>query len=67
MLVGAGFFGKIYCHTAKMNGAVAVDLGSAFDVLAGLSTRPAHTSVDVKALSWLWQEPRGKANRLNEN
>jgi hypothetical protein len=53
VLVGAGLFGKVYCHTAKMRGAVAVDLGSAFDVLAGLSTRPVHQRYDVNALRWL--------------
>jgi hypothetical protein len=42
VLVGAGIFGKAYCHAAKMHGAVALDLGSAFDRLCGLMTRPIH-------------------------
>lgn len=42
VLVGAGIFGKVYCHTAKQHGAVALDLGSGFDVLSGIKTRPIH-------------------------
>lgn len=42
VLVGAGIFGKVYCHTAKRHGAVALDLGSAFDVMSGVKTRQAH-------------------------
>jgi hypothetical protein len=53
VLVGAGFFGKVYCHIARSHGAVAVDFGSAFDILAGLSTRPVHADYDVAALRWL--------------
>ena len=46
VLVGAGIFGKVYCHVAKQHGAVALDLGSAFDVLAGIKTRPIHNRFD---------------------
>jgi hypothetical protein len=53
VLIGAGLFGKIYCNVAKMNGAVAVDLGSTFDVLAGHSTRPIHTWYDLSGARWL--------------
>jgi len=53
VLIGAGLFGKIYCHTVKLNGGVAVDLGSAFDILAGLKTRSVHKLVDMNALRWL--------------
>lgn len=53
VLVGAGLFGKVYCQTAKTNGAVAIDLGSAFDILAGLTTRLEHPQYGVKALSWI--------------
>lgn len=42
VLVGAGLFGKVYCHAAKQHGAVAIDLGSGFDLLAGIRTRPIH-------------------------
>jgi hypothetical protein len=52
VLVGAGLFSKVYCHVARSHGAVAIDLGSAFDVLAGLSTRPVHKDYDVNALRW---------------
>jgi GT-D fold-like domain len=53
VLVGAGLFGKVYCHCAKMNGAVAVDLGSAFDVIAGLETRPIHKAYNFSAMRWV--------------
>jgi hypothetical protein len=53
VLVGAGLFGKIYCNVAKLNGGVAVDLGSAFDVLAGRLTRPAHARYDFSNANWL--------------
>lgn len=53
VLVGAGLFGKVYCHIAKQNGAVAIDLGSSFDVLAGLETRPVHKEYDLSALRWI--------------
>ncbi|MBK5928011.1 hypothetical protein [Rhodobaculum claviforme] len=43
VLVGAGIFGKIYCHVARSSGAVALDLGSGFDILAGHKTRPVHS------------------------
>ena len=48
MLVGAGVFGKIYCHAAKSAGAVSLDIGSAFDILAGIQSRPVHKTKDVK-------------------
>jgi hypothetical protein len=53
VLVGAGYFGKVYCQAAKTSGAVAVDLGSAFDVLAGIATRPSHRDYDLEALRWI--------------
>ncbi len=53
VLVGAGLFGKIYCHIAKQNGAVALDLGSAFDILAGKKTRPVHSKLDIDSLRWM--------------
>ncbi len=34
-LVGAGVFGKIYCHWIKQRGGIAVDMGSMFDSWAG--------------------------------
>jgi hypothetical protein len=56
VLVGAGLFGKIYCMEAKKSGAVALDLGSAFDILAGVKTRPIHNDAslaDVCTIRWL--------------
>jgi len=51
-LIGAGLFGKVYCQDARDRGAVAVDMGSAFDLLAGLMTRPVHRQIDVNAIRW---------------
>jgi hypothetical protein len=56
VLVGAGIFGKKYCAVAKQHGAVALDLGSAFDILAGKRTRPVHSIadfLDIKRESWI--------------
>jgi hypothetical protein len=52
VLVGAGLFGKVYCHDAKRSGAVAVDMGSAFDLLAGVATRPIHRGIDLATVVW---------------
>jgi len=52
VLVGAGLFGKVYCQDAKSSGAVAIDLGSAFDLLAGIATRPVHRQIDLAAVRW---------------
>jgi hypothetical protein len=53
VLVGAGFFGKIYCHAARESGAVAVDIGSAFDILAGKPSRCVHSRYNVDAWRWI--------------
>lgn len=56
VLVGAGPFGKKYCAVAKQHGAVALDLGSAFDILAGKRTRPVHSIadfLDVNRETWI--------------
>jgi glycosyltransferase GT-like protein len=52
MLIGAGLFGKIYCQDARSCGAVAIDMGSAFDLLAGHVTRPVHRQIDLAAVRW---------------
>jgi hypothetical protein len=41
-LVGSGPWSEIYCQWIKERGGVGVDLGSGFDVLAGMVTRPVH-------------------------
>jgi hypothetical protein len=46
VFVGAGLFGKVYCHIAKQHGAAAIDLGSLFDALCGLQTRPVFSAYD---------------------
>jgi hypothetical protein len=56
VLVGAGIFGKRYCAVARESGAVALDMGSAFDILAGKRTRPVHSIaafLDIQRESWL--------------
>lgn len=39
VLVAAGLIGKIFVHKAKQQGAVAIDIGSVLDYLAGYQTR----------------------------
>jgi hypothetical protein len=39
-LVGAGMPGKVYCDVIRSAGAVALDVGSTMDVLAGVRSRP---------------------------
>lgn len=41
VLIGAGFLGKIYGTVAKRMGATVIDLGSVFDVWAGVQSRAA--------------------------
>lgn len=55
VLVGAGLLGKIYCRSAKSGGAVALDLGSAFDVLAGMTTRPVHAHFQTECRFFNWR------------
>ena len=38
-LIGGGLFGKIYCNVVREKGAVAIDIGSVFDALAGIPSR----------------------------
>jgi hypothetical protein len=52
VLVGAGLFGKIYCDLAARHGAVALDLGSLFDVLSGLNTRPVFRRFNFEGCRW---------------
>ena len=53
VLVGAGLLGKIYCDAARNSGAVALDFGSGFDILAGVSTRPVHSKVNIDEWRWV--------------
>lgn len=53
VLVGAGLFGKIYCDVAKRHGAVALDLGSLFDVLSGKTTRPIFKDYNFRGKRWV--------------
>jgi hypothetical protein len=41
-LVGSGPWSEIYCQWIKERGGVGIDLGSGFDLLAGISSRPVH-------------------------
>lgn len=38
-LVGAGAFGKVYCHWIQERGGIALDIGSLFDAWAGIASR----------------------------
>ena len=42
VLIGAGVWAEFYCTMVKDRGGVAVDIGSGFDILSGLLSRPAH-------------------------
>ena len=44
-LVGAGPWAEIYCGWIRQRGGVGVDIGSAFDLLGGIVTRPIHTKL----------------------
>lgn len=52
LLIGAGLFGKVYCREGRDRGAVAIDMGSAFDLLAGVATRPIHREIDLAEIRW---------------
>lgn len=41
-LVGSGPWSEIYCHWIKMRGGIAIDIGSAFDLIEGIHSRPVH-------------------------
>lgn len=49
-LVGAGPWSEFYCTWIKERGGVAVDFGSAFDILAGDLSRPVHREVSVEQI-----------------
>ena len=49
-LVGAGPWSEFYCTWIKERGGVAVDIGSAFDLLAGDLTRPIHKVVSLEKM-----------------
>ena len=49
-LIGAGPWSEPYCAWAKAAGAVAIDIGSGFDLLAHKTTRPVHVHPATLAL-----------------
>jgi len=49
--VGAGPWAEIYCTWIKQRGGVGIDLGSGFDLLEGIVTRPVHRKVGVEKVS----------------
>lgn len=66
VLVGAGVLGKVYCGWVKAAGGVGIDIGSVFDLWAGLRTRSgemfagARLARDPTATpSWLVGPERG--------
>ncbi len=50
-LVGAGAFGKIYCHWIKQRGGVAIDIGSLFDSWAGVGRIGRGPDVHARSLA----------------
>jgi hypothetical protein len=61
VIAGAGMFANFYCAAAKRAGAVALNVGSALDVLAGKLSRPVHGLFDVDSLKWVdreWSQER---------
>ncbi len=56
-LVGAGVFGKIYCHWIKQRGGIAIDVGSIFDSWAGVG-RPGTVEDPVRSLDVYREQPR---------
>lgn len=40
-LIGAGIWGKAYCEQVRAQGGIAIDMGSALDIWAGINTRPS--------------------------
>ena len=48
VLVGGGILGKHFCNVAKQCGGVALDLGSLFDAWAGIQSRGAGFSPELR-------------------
>ncbi|PQA81494.1 hypothetical protein C5F52_20070 [Limnohabitans sp. TS-CS-82] len=48
VLIGAGVAGKVYCDIAKSSGGVGLDLGSTLDAWAGVDSRGAGFSSQLK-------------------
>ena len=49
-LVGAGPFGKVYCHWIKQRGGVALDIGSMFDSWGGVGRIGRGTGIALRSL-----------------
>lgn len=63
-LVGAGPWSEFYCTWIKERGGVAVDIGSAFDLLAGDLSRPVHKLVPLeKVLGRLNPDLQGSSDK----
>ena len=59
VLVAGGFLGKMYCHTIKAAGGIALDIGSAADFWCGLDTREVLTSSEHEG-------PKGLSTRISQ-
>ncbi len=53
VLIGAGLLGKIYSDIARNHGGVVLDVGSLFDALSGLVTRPVFSHYDFGPHRWV--------------
>ena len=56
-LVGAGAFGKVYCHWIKQRGGIALDIGSMFDSWAGIGRIGRGEGIALRSLDVYRQVP----------
>jgi hypothetical protein len=42
----------------KKSGGVAVDIGSGFDLLSGMVSRPVHKKIDLNTVLKKWNDPK---------
>jgi hypothetical protein len=65
-LVGGGILGKVYCSHIKNLGGIAIDIGSIFDVWAGISNR-SYIDAELKKKYSLVENQRELLNRAIHN
>ena len=56
-LVGAGAFGKVYCHWIKQRGGIALDIGSMFDSWVGVGRIGRGAGIALRSLDVYRQLP----------
>lgn len=50
-MIGAGPWAEVYCSWVRQRGGVAIDLGSGFDILDGIISRPVHRALGFDRVS----------------